>query len=282
MPAWAKSSLATAVTVTALLFSQAGPGGAQTSDLVSRNAFRVCADPANAPMSDKDGNGFENKIAELFAAELGLPLQYEWYPMATGFIRNTLGANKCDVVIGYAQGHELVLNTNHYMTSAYTLVVHKGSELTGVTELSDPRLKDVDIGIVAGSPPANHMARNGLLKNAKAYNLVVDRRYESPTVDLLNDLQSGETGAAILWGPIAGPLVKSDYPDLTVIPLLKETLPPRLFFRITMGVRMGEKVWERKLNSLIRRNQDKINAILDEAGVPLVNDMGTEMMAVGQ
>ncbi|SNR67392.1 substrate-binding domain-containing protein [Puniceibacterium sediminis] len=282
MPAWAEKTLALTVAVAALLFSQAGPGGAQTSDLVSKSAFRVCADPANAPMSDKEGTGFENKIAELFAAKLNLPLQYEWYPMATGFIRNSLGANKCDVVIGYAQGHELVLNTNHYMTSVFTLVVPKESALAEVTELSDARLKDVDIGIIAGSPPATHMARNGLLKNAKAYNLVVDRRYESPTVDLLNDVQTGVTGAAILWGPIAGPLVKTDYPDLKVIPLLKETLPPRLFFRITMGVRMGEKVWERKLNSLIRRHQDEINAILVEAGVPLVNDMGTEVMTVGQ
>ncbi|WP_372833441.1 substrate-binding domain-containing protein [Puniceibacterium confluentis] len=282
MPAWAHRSLVLATTAAALLFSHAGPGVAQTSDLVSKSAFRVCADPANAPMSAKDGSGFENKLAELFAAKLELPLQYEWYPMATGFIRNSLGANKCDVVIGYAQGHELVLNTNHYMTSAFTLVVPAHSDLASVTDLSDPRLKEVDIGIIAGSPPATHMARNGLLKNAKAYNLVVDRRFESPTIDLLNDVHNGTTGAAILWGPIAGPLVKSNYPDMVVIPLLKETLPPRLFFRITMGVRMGEKVWERKLNSLIRRHQDEINAILVEAGVPLVNDMGTEVMVVAQ
>lgn len=282
MPVWADKSVAFAIAAAALLLTSAGPSEAQTSDLVSKTAFRVCADPANAPMSDREGTGFENKIAELFADKLGLTLQYEWYPMATGFIRNSLAANKCDVVIGYAQGHEMVLNTNHYMTSVFTLVVPKDSALAEVTELSDPRLQDVDIGIIAGSPPATHMARNGLLKNAKPYNLVVDRRFESPTVDLLNDVQSGATGAAILWGPIAGPLVKTDYPDLTVIPLLKETLPPRLFFRITMGVRMGEKVWERKLNSLIRRHQDEINAILVEAGVPLVNDMGTEVMTVGQ
>ncbi|MGY9050322.1 MAG: substrate-binding domain-containing protein, partial [Rhodobacterales bacterium] len=175
-----------------------------------------------------------------------------------------------------------VLNTNHYMTSAFTLVVPKESDLADVTQLSDPRLKAVDIGIIAGSPPATHMARNALLKNAKSYDLMVDRRYESPSIDLLNDVRDGVTGAAILWGPIAGPLVKADYPGLMVTPLLKETLPPRLFFRITMGVRMGEKVWERKLNSLIRRNQDEINAVLVEAGVPLVNDMGTEMMVVGQ
>ncbi|KMK65478.1 substrate-binding domain-containing protein [Puniceibacterium sp. IMCC21224] len=281
MPAWAKI-ISGLVLVSALLISRAGPGEAQTSDLVSKTAFRVCADPANFPMSNKEGTGFENKLADYFAATLDLPLQYEWYPMATGFIRNSLAANKCDVVIGYAQGHELVLNTNHYMTSAYALVVPRDGPLAAVTNLSDPALKGLRIGIIAGSPPATHMARNGLLGKAKAYNLVVDRRHESPTVDLLNDVKSGDTAAAILWGPIAGPMVKQEYPDLMVIPLLQETLPPRLFFRITMGVRLGEKVWQRKLNSLIRRNQAEIDAILIDAGVPLINDMGTAVMDQGQ
>ena len=122
------------------------------------------------------------------------------------------------------------------------------------------------------------MARNGLLGKAKAYNLVVDRRFESPAIDMLDDLKEHKTDAAILWGPIGGPLVKENYPDFTAIPLVKETLPPRLFFRITMGVRQGEKVWQRKLNSLIRRNQNEINTILTDAGVPLLNDMGTEIL----
>ncbi|WP_346896381.1 substrate-binding domain-containing protein [uncultured Roseibium sp.] len=253
------------------------PAGAQTSDLVSRNAFRVCADPANLPISDKNGDGYENRLAELFAAKLELPVAYTWYPMATGFIRNTLRANRCDVVMGYAQGHELVLNTNHYMTSVYTLIVPKDGDLAAVTTLSDDRLKGKRIGIIAGSPPATHMARNGLIGKAKPYHLVVDRRYESPSVDMLKDLTAGDIDAAILWGPIGGPLVKQGYPDLKVIPLMKETLPPNLFYRITMGVRQGEKVWQRKLNSLIRRNQKEIDGILIDAGVPLLNDMGTAL-----
>jgi quinoprotein dehydrogenase-associated probable ABC transporter substrate-binding protein len=255
-----------------------GAAFAQTSDLVSHSAFRVCADPANAPMSDKEGTGFENKLAEFFAAKLDLPLRYEWYPMATGFIRNTLKANKCDVVMGYAQGHELVLNTNHYMTSAYSLIVPADGPLADVDTLSDPRLKGLRLGIVAGSPPATHLARNGLIGKARPYNLVVDRRHEHPILDMLDDLEKGDLDAAIAWGPIAGPLVKTDHPDMKVIPLLKETLPPRLFFRITMGVRQGEKVWQRKLNSLIRRNQNEINKILTDAGVPLINDMGTDVL----
>lgn len=251
---------------------------ADISDIVSNSAFRVCADPANLPMSDKNGDGYENRLAELFAAKLELPVRYEWYPMATGFIRNTLRAHKCDVVMGYAQGDEMVLNTNHYFTSAYTLVVPREGALANVDTLADPKLKGLRLGIVAGSPPATHMARNGLIGKAKPYSLMVDRRYESPIPDMLNDLSEGKIDAAVIWGPMAGPLVKTGYPDLKVTPLLKETLPPRLFFRITMGVRQGEKTWQHKLNSLIRRNQKEINALLEDAGVPLVNDMGTALM----
>ena len=278
MPVWGPRSAFGALIGTALSCFWAFAAIAQTSDLVSNSALRVCADPANYPMSDQEGRGYENKLADLIAAKLELPVQYTWYPMATGFIRNTLRANKCDIVMGYAQGHELVLNTNHYFTSAFALVVPADGPLASVDTLSDPALRELKIGIIAGSPPATHMARNGLIGNARPYNLVVDRRHESPIVDMLDDLKNGETDAAILWGPLAGPLVKADYPDLQATPLVKETLPPRLFFRITMGVRQGEKVWQRKLNSLIRRNQDEINAVLMDAGVPLLNNMGTEVL----
>ncbi len=280
MPAWAKAFLVLIGLLAGIFQPEAGH--AQTSDLVSQNALRVCADPANDPVSTRDGTGYENKLAELIAEKLELPVQYVWFPQATGFIRNTLMAKRCDIVMGYAQGHELVQNTNHYYTSAYALIVKDDGDLTGVETLSDPALKDRRIGIVAGTPPAAHMARNGLIERAKSYNLVVDRRVESPATDMLDDLQSDEIDAAILWGPLGGPLVKADYPGMKVIPLVNEDLPPRLFYRITMGVRQGEKVWQRKLNSLIRRNQDDIKALLAEAGVPLVNNLGTEVLELSQ
>ena len=275
MPAWAKPL------AVALALSLAGQGAwAQTSDLVSENALRVCADPANLPMSAKDETGYENQLAEFVGAKLELPVRYTWYPMATGFIRNTLRAKACDLVIAYAQGHELVLNTNHYLTSAYTLIVPEAGDLAAVETLSDPALKGRRIGIIAGTPPAAHLARYGLIARAKAYNLVVDRRHESPAIDMLTDLETGEIDAAILWGPLGGPLVKSDYPGMKVVPLIREELPPRLFFRITMGVRQGEKVWQRRLNSLIRRNQDEINLLLHEAGVPLISDLGDAVLEI--
>ncbi len=151
-------------------------------------------------MSDRSGKGYENRIAELMASKLGLPVEYTWFPMATGFVRKTLQANACDVVIGFAQGDELVLNTNHYYTSSYVLIVASEGPLGGVTTLADPLLKDKRIGIVAGTPPATHMARNGLLPKAKGYHLMVDRRYEDPADDMLADLESGALDAAISGG----------------------------------------------------------------------------------
>ena len=262
-------------------------GGAARAKQPSREArvtktLRVCADANSLPFSNKKEEGFENKIARLIAEELKQPIRYNWWPQTIGFVRNTLRLRRCDLIVGIGTGNELVQNTNHYFTSVFTIVTKTDSALADVDTLSDPKLKEARIGIVAGSPPADHMARNGLLGSAKPYNLVVDRRYESPVLQLLDDVKSGETDAAILWGPLAGPLVKTDYPELQVTPLVKETLPPRLFFRITMGVRMGEKVWERELNSLIRRHQDEINEVLVEAGVPLVNDMGDAMFEIGQ
>ena len=264
----------------AALAVSALPAVAQTSDLVSRSALRVCADPAADPMSTREGTGFENELAELIADRLDLPVRYEWYPMATGFIRNTLRANECDVVIGYAQGHEMVLNTNHYLTSTYVLVTPEDGDLAEVDALSDPALQGKRIGIVAGSPPANHLAQYGLIRMARPYNLFVDRRYDSPATEMLADLAAGEIDAAVLWGPLGGPLVKRDHPNLQATPLLKETLPPKLFYRITMGVRRDEKVWQRELNSLIRRNQEEIDRILIEAGVPVLTDMGTNVKTV--
>lgn len=271
MPAWAPERV---LGLALAALAGAGAASAQTADLVSTTAFRVCADPAAYPASSEDGRGYENRIAELLAGELGRPVTYTWYPMSTGFIRNTLAAAECDVVIGYAQGDELVQNTNHWMTSAYALVVPKEGPLAEVTALSDPRLAEARIGLVAGSPPATHAARLGLLDRIRSYDLFADRRYHSPPDEMLADLEAGEIDAALMWGPIAGPLVKDAHPGLQVTPLLGEPPLPPLFFRITMGVRQGEDEWKRELNSLLRRNQGEIDAILREAGVPVLDDMG--------
>jgi len=245
---------------------------AQRVDLVDRAALRVCADPANMPFSNDKGEGFENKIADIVAAELKLPVEYTWFPQATGFIRQTLFAKRCDVVMGYVQGDELVLNTNHYYRSTYALVLRKGAGLDGVDNLADPRLKGRRLGVIAGTPPASIMAQLGLIDHAKPYPLMVDRRYESPAERMINDIQSSEIDAGILWGPIAGYFAPKASGELAVVPLLKEGAGPRMSYRITFGVRPLEDEWKRQLNGVISKRQGDFDSVLLQFGVPLLDE----------
>jgi quinoprotein dehydrogenase-associated probable ABC transporter substrate-binding protein len=277
MPAWARVG-GRALALAAALCT-AAPAAAQLADLVSDTAFRVCADPANLPFSNEAGEGFENEIAGLFAEALDRELQYAWYPMSMGFVRNTLLDNRCDVIIGYAQGDELVLNTNHYYTSTHVIVVRADGDLADVATLADPRLEGRRIGVIAGSPPASHLARHGLMDTAKGYHLMVDTRHERPNEEMLAALAAGELDAAVMWGPAGGPLARRYGDALTATPLLGEEGSPRLYYRITMGVRPQDDVWKRELNALIRELQPEIDAILRSHGVPLVDDMGETLKA---
>jgi quinoprotein dehydrogenase-associated probable ABC transporter substrate-binding protein len=280
-PALAPSRGTTALKIAAALLGvaicalpPASAGEGHRIDLVDRFSLRVCADPANMPFSNDKGEGFENKIAEIVAAELKVPVDYVWFPQATGFIRQTLFSKRCDVVMGYAQGDELVLNTNAYYRSVYTLVYQKGGSLDGVDRLADPRLRGKRLGIIAGTPPATAMTALGLMKHAKPYPLMVDRRYDAPGERMVADIRSGEIDAGILWGPMAGYFVANDGDGekLTVVPLLKETVGARMAYRITFGVRQTEDDWKRELNALIVRLQGKFDAVLLKYGVPLLDE----------
>ncbi len=241
-------------------------------ELVDPKVLRVCADPRNLPFSDEKGEGFENKLAELFAEKLQKKLDYMYFPQATGFVRMTLGAHRCDVIMGFPQGDELVQGTNPYYRTAYALVAKPGSGLEDVTSLGDERLKGKHLGIVAGTPPATNMAANGLMANAKPYPLMIDTRVNSSAAAMINDLTTGEIDAGVLWGPMAGYYARQANPPLHVTPLVKETSGPRLVYRIGMGVRAADQNWKRLLNRLIQENQPAINKILLDFGVPLLDE----------
>jgi mxaJ protein len=269
LTAWA---LAIAAAPTAAFAQGAGLGAA--GELVDPDVLRVCADPSNMPFSDENGKGFENRLAELVADKTGRKsVAYTWYPMATGFVRNTLRANRCDVIMGYAQGDELVQNTNAYYRSTYAMVFKKGAGLDGIETIEDPRLADKKIGIVGGTPPASNMAKANLMGNAKAYPLMVDTR-SAPSMGevMVKDLLDGTIDVAILWGPMAGYYAKQAGADLEVVPLVKEKTGSRMMYRITMGVRPSDQEWKRTLNNLIRDNQEEINKILLEYNVPLIDE----------
>ncbi|MBN8992672.1 MAG: substrate-binding domain-containing protein [Rhizobiales bacterium] len=261
------------------IFASSGAARAQTNDgsdlsieLVDPKVLRVCADPRNLPFSNDKGEGFENKLGELFAEKLQKKLEYMYFPQAVGFVRMTLGSHRCDVIMGFPQGDDLAQGTNPYYRTAYALVARQGSGLDEVASLGDARLKGKHIGIVAGTPPATNMTVNGLMVDAKSYPLMVDTRIDSSAEAMINDLTSGTIDAAILWGPMAGFYARKANPPLHVTPLVKETTGPRLVFRIGMGVRPADQNWKRQLNRLIQENQPAINKILLDFGVPLLDE----------
>jgi quinoprotein dehydrogenase-associated probable ABC transporter substrate-binding protein len=254
-----------------LALLSARPAAAQTSpDLVSRDRLRVCAAPADLPFSNKAKQGFENKIAELVAEELKLPLHYFWMPSGPGFVRNTLLSDMCDLVIGYASEADLVDHSNPYYASTYVLVTRKGGKLEGVDHLEDPRLKEAKLGIIAGTPPVDHLMGLGMLDRAKSYSRLVDRRFASPAEDALHDVETGETDGAILWGPIGGYFAQNASPPLVATALHTDKRPP-FVFRVAFGMRAGETEWKHKLNDIIRKRQKDIDAILTSYGVPLAS-----------
>ena len=266
------------IAITASLVGS-GISPAQTNDgtdlsieLVDPKVLRVCADPRNLPFSNEKGEGFENKLSELFAEKLQKKLDYMYFPQAAGFVRMTLAAHRCDVIMGFPQGGDLVQGTNPYYRTAYALVAKQGGGLDDVATLGDDRLKGKHIGIVAGTPPATNMTAYGLMAIARSYPLMVDTRIDSSVEAMINDLTSGKIDAAILWGPMAGFYARKASPPLHVTPLVKETTGPRLAYRIGMGVRQADQNWKRLLNRLIQENQPAINKILLDFGVPLLDE----------
>jgi quinoprotein dehydrogenase-associated probable ABC transporter substrate-binding protein len=269
---WLALLILTAAPLPNIARAQVNDSGDLSIELVDPKVLRVCADPRNLPFSNEKGEGFENKLAELFAAKLQKKLDYMYFPQATGFVRVTLGSHRCDVIMGFPQGDDIVQGTNPYYRTAYALVAKQGSGLDDVTTLEDERLKTRHIGIVAGTPPATNMAVAGLMANAKPYALMIDTRIDSSAEAMINDLAKGEIDAGVLWGPIAGYYAKRVDPPLHVTPLVKETTGPKLVYRIGMGVRAADQNWKRQLNRLIQENQPAINKILLDFGVPLLDE----------
>lgn len=244
---------------------------AEPPERQDREALRVCADGNNLPFSNEAGEGFENRIAELMAEELGVPLVYVWAPQVMGFVRNTLELRVCDVMIGVVAGYGFVQNTNEVYRSVYSLVVPEESDLDA-TSLTDPALRERRIGVVTETPPLVALRRAGA--TVKSYPLMVDTRVRAPVRDAIEDVVAGDTEGAVLWGPLAGYYASRQDPPLRVIPLVDDDSGARLDYRITMGIRQGEPHWKDWINDFIDRRQDEIHAILVEYGVPLLDRRG--------
>lgn len=270
----------------ALLLASAGARDASAQhlpDLVTTDVLRVCSDPGNMPFSNRKEEGFENKIAGILADELKLKLRYYWLTQGPGFVRNTLGTGLCDLIIGSAGG-ELVQATNPYYRSSYVLVSRQG-ELSDVSRLDDPKLKDKEIGVIAGTPPVNRLSGLGLtdkLRPYAPYAFDPARQHQTVAAEVIADLAAGKIDAAILWGPAAGWLAKHSGAEMTVVPLLEEPDRPPLTFRIAMGVRNGENDWKRTLNTVLRKRRADIEKVLRNYDVPLLAEEENKLLETSQ
>jgi quinoprotein dehydrogenase-associated probable ABC transporter substrate-binding protein len=279
------SARAALVLLAAALATASGAVRAQAAgDEPPRTAFRVCQDPNNLPFSNLKGEGFENRIAELFARDMGLPLTYYSFPNRLAFIRNTLRyklpdeAYRCDVVIGVPAGFDQVSATKPYYRSTYALVFARGRGLDGVRTSDDllalppDKLRSLRIGLYDRSPASQWLARHGLVDRGVPYPMMSPDPDQYPGQIIERDLAEGRIDAAIVWGPIAGFFARRvRSPELAVVPMKSEPGLP-FDYAMAMGVRYGEPQWKKQIEGLIEKHRTKILAILREYGVPLLEE----------
>jgi quinoprotein dehydrogenase-associated probable ABC transporter substrate-binding protein len=276
-----------ALGLTALLFASLAFGQGEPQAAGER-ALRVCADPDNLPLSNQRGEGYENKIAEQLARDLGLPLQYTYFPQRMGFVRNTLRQKdpqtqqfKCDVIIGVPKGYELTATTRPYMRSTYALVFRHRPEFENLQTADDllklppERLRTLRIGVFGRSPGADWLLRSNLLERAVVYSPQSGDPAENPAHTIERDLVEDKIDVAILWGPMAGFLVgkHSASPAWRAVPFVPER-EIRFDYEISMGVRFGEKEWKDKLDQWIASHDQSVRGILADFLVPLVDADG--------
>ena len=236
--------------------------------------LRVCADPNNLPFSNERGEGFENKIAELIADELGVTLSYTWWAQRRGFIRNTLNTGSCDLVTGTTNGIEMLRTTLPYYRSGYTFVTRQDGPK--VSSLDDPILHNLRIGIQlvgedgANPPPAEALARRGIVDNVRGYLVYGDYREQNPAAAIMDAVAKGEIDVAIVWGPVAGYFAGRESVPLKVALVTPQNDGPRvpMVFDINMGVRRDDPTLRDGINAALSKLRPKIDAVLATYGVP--------------
>jgi mxaJ protein len=243
--------------------------------------LRVCSDPNNLPFSNRKGEGFENQIAELIAGELHTTVRYYWWPQRRGFIRNTLGAGRCDLVVGIPASDGQVLATRPYYTSTYVFLSRRSSGL-GIRSLDDPRLRHLRIGLhfigddYHNTPAAAALARRGVVRNLVGYSIYGDYSRPNPPARLIDAVARGDVDVAIVWGPFAG-----YFGPRTGLPLVSTPVTPALdgpalpfTFAIAAGVRRGDTALQARVDRALESARPRILAVLERYGVPLVAGPG--------
>lgn len=257
-------------------------------------AFRVCADPKNPPLSSQNQDGFENQIAALFAEQLDQPVEYTWFPQRIGFIRNTLKAKlpkqdifKCDVVMGVPAGYEMTLTTKAYYRSIYGMIFPKGRGLDDIKSpaelalLPQERKAKLKFAMFDRGPGTAWIVKNGFVEQGIPYQTMTGDPDNNAATTMDRDFKAGLIDVAILWGPTAGYVISQSPPGSYVFLPMPSAPGMKFDYPIAMGVRYGEKNRKEQLNELIANNSDEIIEILKKHNVPLVDSEGRVIFLPG-
>jgi quinoprotein dehydrogenase-associated probable ABC transporter substrate-binding protein len=271
------ADIAALIAILALMLAQ--PGAAQPA---APDELRVCADPNNLPFSNSAREGFENKLADLLAQKLGKRLSYVWWAQRRGFIRHTLNAGQCELVMGVPVGYGHLETTIPYYRSTYVFVSQQARHLD-LASIMDGRLRTLTIGVhLIGDdgnnpPPVHALGARGIVDNVRGYPIYGDYRQPNPPARLIEAVESGEIDVAAAWGPLGGYFAKKSKVPLTVTPIKDgDKFAPQVFqFDIAMGVQKGNDQLRDRLNALISQNAEEITTLLKAYGVPLVEAQQT-------
>jgi quinoprotein dehydrogenase-associated probable ABC transporter substrate-binding protein len=236
--------------------------------------LRVCADPNNLPFSNEAREGFENKVVDLIAQDLGATVAYTWWAQRRGFVRNTLKAGLCDLVPGTPSNIEMMRTTRPYYRSVYVFVTR--ADAPAVTSLDDPALREGKVGVHLigddgfNTPPAHALSRRGIVETVRGYSIYGDYAKPNPPARIVEAVASGEIDVAVVWGPFAGYFAPRQAVALRVTPVEPQVDAPRLpmSFDIAMGVRRGDEAFRQEIDAILARRRPEIDAILAAYGVP--------------
>ena len=244
----------------------------------TRNPLRVCADPNSLPYSNSAGQGFENHIAKMIGAELGRPVEYTWWAQRRGFVRNTLNAGTCDIVMGTTSGMEMLATSRPYYRSTYVFVSRRDRRL-GIRSFDDERLRALKIGVQlvgddgVNTPPVHALTNRGIARNLVGFTVYGDYRRPNPASQIIEAVVDGRVDVAVVWGPLAGYFAKSSTIPLDVVPVSPQVDLPYLpfVFDIAMGVRRRDSTFHAQIDSIITRRKPSIDSLLASYGVPRVD-----------
>jgi mxaJ protein len=261
--------LATAI---ATVFGCARAGQAEPA-----RELRVCSDPNNLPFSNQREEGFENRIAEILAEELGARVTYTWWAQRRGFIRNTLGAGSCDLVMGVPSSFELALPTRPYYRSTYVFVTRRDRGIR-ITSFDDPILRELTVGVhlvgddYANTPPAHALGVRGINRNVRGYMIYGDYKRDNPPAEILEALIREEIDVAVVWGPLAGYFASRLEAEVEITPVTPQIDLPfvPMVFDISFGVRREDTVFVRQIEEIMDRRRGDVDTVLREFGIPLV------------